>query len=43
VASFKNPIQRLAARIFENEDSSPFVTTESQRADCPGEIKFGGE
>ena len=43
VASFKNPIQRLTAWVFEYEDSSPFVTTESQRPGCPSGIEFGGE
>ena len=43
VASFKNPIQRLTAWVFEHEDRSPFVTTESQRPGCPSGIEFGGE
>jgi hypothetical protein len=43
VASFKNPIQRLTAWVFEYEDSSPFVTTESQRPGCPSGIEVGGE
>jgi hypothetical protein len=43
MASFKNPIQRLTAWVFEYKDSSPFVTTESQRSGCPSGIEFGGE
>jgi hypothetical protein len=43
VVSFKNPIQRLTARIFEYEDGSTFVKTESQRPGCPSGIEFGGE
>jgi hypothetical protein len=43
VASFKNPIQGLTARVFEYEDRPSFVTTESQRPDCPSGIEFGGE
>jgi hypothetical protein len=43
VASFKNPIQRLTAWVFEYEDSSPFVTTQSQRPGRPSGIEFGGE
>jgi hypothetical protein len=43
VASFKNPIQRLTARIFEYEDRSTFVTTESQRPGRPSGIEFGGK
>jgi hypothetical protein len=43
VVSFKNPIQRLTARIFEYEDGPTFVKTESQRPGCPSGIEFGGE
>jgi hypothetical protein len=43
VASFKNPIQRLTARVFEYEDRPSFMTTESQRPDCPSGIEFSGE
>jgi hypothetical protein len=43
VASLKNPIQRLTTRVSEDEDRSPFVTTERQRLGCPYRIEFGGE
>jgi hypothetical protein len=39
----KNLIQRLPARIFEHEDRSPFVTTESQRSGSTSGIEVGGE
>jgi hypothetical protein len=43
VASFKNPIQWLTARIFEYEDRPSFVTCERERLGCPFRIKFDGE
>jgi hypothetical protein len=43
LAPLKNPIQGLTARVFEYEDRPSFVTTESQRPDCPSGIEFGGE
>jgi hypothetical protein len=43
VASRKNPIQRLTARVFEQEGRSPFITTEGQRLGCPYRIEFGCE
>ena len=43
VASLENPIQRLTARVSEDEDRSPFVTIERQRLGCPRRIKFGCE
>src|SRR6202041_1754402 len=43
VASLENSIQRFTAWVFEYEDSSPFVTTESQRPGCPSGIEFSGE
>jgi hypothetical protein len=39
----KNPIQRLTTRVFEYEDRPSFMTTESQRPDCPSGIEFSGE
>jgi hypothetical protein len=43
VASLKNPIQWLTARIFEYEDRPSFVTCEHERPRCPSGIEFGGE
>jgi hypothetical protein len=43
LASLKNQIQRIAARVFEYEDRSPFVTSERQRLGCPCGIDFGCE
>ena len=43
MAPLKNQIQRLTAWVFEDEDRSPFVTTESKRPGCPSRIEFGGE
>jgi hypothetical protein len=35
LASLKDQIQRLAARVFQYEGRSPLVTTERQRLSCP--------
>jgi hypothetical protein len=43
LASLKNQIQRITARVFEYEDGSPFVTSERQRLGCPSGIDFGCE
>src|SRR4029077_18694759 len=43
LASLKNQIQRLTARVFEYEGCSPFVTTEGQRRGSPCGGPFGGE
>jgi hypothetical protein len=41
VASLENPIERLAAWVFEYEDRPPFVTCERQRLGCPFRIPGG--
>jgi hypothetical protein len=43
VASFKNPIQWLTARIFEYEDRPSLVTCERERFGCPFRIDFACE
>jgi hypothetical protein len=43
VASLKNPIQRLTARIFEHEDRPSFVTCEREGLGCPFWIDFACE
>jgi hypothetical protein len=43
LATLKNPIQRLTARVFENEDHPPFVTGNGQRLGRPRGIEFGCE
>jgi hypothetical protein len=39
----KNPIQRLTAGVFEDENRPPFGTSERQRRGCPRGIEFGCE
>jgi hypothetical protein len=39
----KNPIQGLTARVGEDQDRPPFVTSERQRLGCPCGIEFGCE
>src|SRR6266851_1368475 len=39
----KDQIQRLTARVFEDEDRPSFVTSERQRLGCPCGIEFGCE
>jgi hypothetical protein len=39
----KNPIQGFTARIVEDKDCPPFVTSERQRLGCPPGLKFGCE
>jgi len=39
----KNAVERLAARVGENEDRPSFVTRERQRLGRPRGLKFGGE
>ena len=43
LAPLQNQIQGLAARIFEYEDRSSFVTSKSQRLGCKRRFKFCGE
>ena len=43
VASFKNPIQRLTAWVFEYEGRPPFVTYQRERLGCPFWIDFACE
>jgi hypothetical protein len=40
---FKDPIQRLAAKIHEYQHRSSVVTSDLQRTGCPRRIKFGSE
>ena len=41
LVTFKNPIQRLTARVLEYEDRPPFVTSNGQRLGRPRGIEFG--
>jgi len=43
LALLKNAVERLAARVGENQDCPPFLTRERQRRGRPRGLKFGGE
>jgi sulfopyruvate decarboxylase TPP-binding subunit len=42
-APLKHTVERLAARVGENQDCSPFMTRQREGLGCPSGIKFGGE
>src|SRR5580698_1317998 len=43
LALLKNAVERLAARVGENQDCPPFLTRERQRLGSPRGLQFGGE